>query len=49
MDTASSSGGKLPHRREGKCNARMKGAEKKQKNQLSNYDKHLLRNQIRTK
>jgi hypothetical protein len=31
MDTASSSGGKLPHRREGKCNARMKEAEKKQK------------------
>jgi hypothetical protein len=31
MDTTSSSGGKLPHGREGKCNARMKGAEKKEK------------------
>jgi hypothetical protein len=31
MDTTSSSGGKLPHGREGKCNARMKDAEKKEK------------------
>jgi hypothetical protein len=31
MDTTSSSGGRLPHGREGKCNARMKDAEKKEK------------------
>jgi hypothetical protein len=31
MDTTSSLGGKLPHGREGKCNARMKGVEKKVK------------------